>query len=108
MKELHDLLETLISTLQGTWSSIAFLKIKNELHRGFTINHPAVFIPWNITENELALLFSGKKLQHISEGYYTLPCEPLKGLDCTVGFHFNLQLNGILNELEFFRVEPEG
>ena len=76
-----------------------------EIEKGFKIDNPNVFIPWNITEKELTELFTGNELKNVTNGYYTFPCESLNGLKCIIGFHFEPRKNGILNELEFFRAE---
>ena len=74
-----------------------------EIEKGFKIDNPNVFIPWNITENELIEILDGNELKNVTNGYYGMSCESLNGLKCYIGFHFNPRKNGILNELEFFR-----
>jgi len=74
-----------------------------EIGKGFQIDNPEIFIPWDISERELTDLFNGHELKHVTTGYYTTACTSLKGLNCMLGFHFDPRSNGRLNELEFFR-----
>ncbi|MCK0108828.1 hypothetical protein MWU58_05955 [Flavobacteriaceae bacterium S0825] len=76
-----------------------------EIEKGFKIDSPDVFVPWNISEKEFVKLFETNKLKNVANGYYTISCESLDGLKCFIGFHFDPRRNGILNELEFFRLD---
>ena len=76
-----------------------------DLSNGFNIDKPDIFVKWNITETELQALFQGYELKHVTTGYYTANCLSLSGLDCMIGFHFEPRKNGILMELEFFRLD---
>jgi hypothetical protein len=78
-----------------------------DINKGFQIDNPKIFIPWNVDEKELTGLFNGHNLKHITTGYYTTSCTSLNGLTCMLGFHFEPRSNGRLNELEFFRTNYE-
>jgi hypothetical protein len=71
-----------------------------EIREAFTIEDPAVSVPWGIAESELEALIPG--LRHVTRGYCTLPVTVLGGLRCMLGFHFRGSTGG-LSELEFFR-----
>jgi len=74
-----------------------------DINKGFQIEEPRLFIPWNINEKTLNDLFEHEELHHVITGYYTATCKSLNGLFCKIGFHFEPRENGHLNELEFFR-----
>ncbi len=71
-----------------------------EIREAFTIEDPAVSVPWNITEAGLLALIP--EVHHVTRAYFTLPVTVLDGLSCMLGFHFRGS-NGALSELEFFR-----
>jgi hypothetical protein len=71
-----------------------------EIHEAFTIEKPAVSVPWGITESELEALIPG--VHRVTQSYYSLPVTVLGGLRCMLGFHFRGSSGG-LSELEFFR-----
>ncbi|MFZ2196552.1 MAG: hypothetical protein WAV13_02380 [Thermodesulfovibrionales bacterium] len=103
------------------------------INKGYQIEQPSVFIPWDIDEKGLQELLDKYGLQRITEGYYCITCVSLEGLHHNMGFHFeikpatrkieefekfvdsigtrikkvgpkvNLQREGKLRELEFFR-----
>ena len=75
------------------------------IHEGFQIDEPNIFIPWNIDEKDLTQKLNGHNLEHVTKGYYTISCKTLNGLNCMLGFHFEPRKNGLLNELEFFRTD---
>lgn len=79
-------------------------KLKMDIDKGFQIDQPNIFVPWDIDENTLTDLFKGQKLKHVTTGYYTINCTSLDSLNCMIGFHFDPRSNGRLNELEFFRM----
>jgi|SRR5688572_7994951 len=74
-----------------------------DIHKGFQVDNPKIFVPWDIDENTLIDLFNGHELKHVTTGYYTTTCTSLNGLTCMLGFHFEPRSKGRLNELEFFR-----
>jgi len=74
-----------------------------DITNGFQIETPNIFVPWDIDERELKKIFKAGSLKHVTEKYYTTSCTSLNGLNCMLGFHF--QLDGELNELEFFRTD---
>jgi len=76
-----------------------------EINKGFNVDKPDIFVQWNIIETELLTLFQGYEIKHVTTGYYTADCSSLDGLDCMIGFHFEPRENGILKELEFFRMD---
>lgn len=76
-----------------------------EINKGFKIDKPDAFVNWHINEIELATLFLGYELKHVTTGYYTTNCSSLNGLNCMLGFHFEPRKNGTLKELEFFRTD---
>jgi len=75
------------------------------IDKGFKIDQPDIFVPWDINEQQLIKLFAGQKLTNVTNGYHTADCESLGGLKCKIGFHFEPLKNGLLNELEFFRTD---
>ena len=79
-------------------------KLKMDIDKGFQIDQPNIFVPWDIDENTLTDLFKGQELKHVTTGYYTINCTSLDSLNCMIGFHFDPRSNGRLNELEFFRM----
>jgi len=70
-----------------------------DLTKGFALNSPALFVPWDVTDQGLTTLFAGLSIKRVTRGYYVIECEPFAGLLCSLGFH----LHGTLDELEFFR-----
>jgi len=72
-----------------------------DVERGFHIEEPLVFVPWGITEGDLAKLID--RHTKVTPGYATCTCRTLGGLSCQLGFHFAPRSNGTLHELEFFR-----
>ena len=79
-------------------------KLKMDIDKGFQIDRPNIFVPWDIDEKTLKDLFKGQELKHVTTGYYTINCTSLDSLNCMIGFHFDPRSNGRLNELEFFRM----
>jgi len=73
-----------------------------DLARGFEIESPSAFVPWGIDERELLDLLPAE-LRHVTDGYYTMRCTSLTGLEHMLGFHFDPRIDGRLVELEFFR-----
>ncbi|MBW2543121.1 MAG: hypothetical protein JRF15_13625 [Deltaproteobacteria bacterium] len=71
-----------------------------EIREAFTIERPAVSVPWGITAAELNALIPD--LRRVTHVYYTLPVTVLGGLRCMLGFHLRGDGGG-LSELEFFR-----
>lgn len=72
------------------------------LKQGFHIEEPRVFVPWGISEGELKRLL-GSRLRHVTNGYHTISCTSLGGMNHELGFHFEPHKDGTLHELEFFR-----
>ncbi len=74
-----------------------------DIMKGFKMDSPSVFVPWEIDEKELKEIFKSHSLKRVTTKYYTTSCTSLNGLNCILGFHF--APNGQLNELEFFRTD---
>ena len=49
-------------------------KIKMDIDKGFQIDRPNIFVPWDIDEKTLKDLFKGHELKHVTTGYYTINC----------------------------------
>ena len=74
-----------------------------DLTKGFQIDNPNIFVPWNIDGKGLKEIFKAHELIRVTAKYYTTSCSSLNGLKCILGFH--LETNGRLSELEFFRTD---
>lgn len=72
-----------------------------DLRRGFHLETPDVFVPWDISEVELQELVP--TVRKVTSGYFTVGCVSLGGLEHMLGFHFEPRRIGRLVELEFFR-----
>lgn len=75
-----------------------------DIEKGFQIDQPNIFVPWDIDEKTLRDLFKGQDLKYVTTGYYTVNSTSLDISNCMLGFHFDPRSNGRLNELEFFRI----
>ena len=77
-----------------------------DLAKGFQIEEPNFFIPWEARETEFQQQFKGLQLCRVTDGYFTTHCISLSGLSHELGFHFYPQHtgNGKLLELEFFHI----
>jgi hypothetical protein len=73
-----------------------------DLSKGFQIEEPSVFIPWDTPETQFLEGFKGLHLRLVKRGYFTTHCTSLQGLSHDLGFHFRPRENGRLVELEFF------
>lgn len=71
-----------------------------DLQQGFAIEDPAVFVPWQIDENELRQRLPAAI--QIAAGYLVMPCVSLGGLHHQLGFHFKPRENGELVEVELY------
>jgi hypothetical protein len=76
------------------------------LSKGFQIEEPNVFVPWDTVESLFQQRFERLELRRITDGYFTVHCTSLSGLSCELGFHFYPRHtgNGTLLEFEFFRL----
>lgn len=72
-----------------------------DLHSGFEIEDPAIFVPWHISETRLRELVPA--VREVTSGYFVLDVVSLGGLRHALGFHFDPRVGGRLVELEFFR-----
>ncbi len=57
-------------------------KLNMDINKGFQIDSPKIFVPWDVEEKELTDLFNGHELKHVTTGYYTTSCTSLNGLTC--------------------------
>lgn len=76
------------------------------LREGFQIEEPSVFVPWDVTEQQLRELLDPHGLRKVTFGYFALSCTSLGGLSHELGFHFIPRDSDHLTELEFFRAGP--
>jgi hypothetical protein len=76
-----------------------------DLSKGFHIEEPDVFVPWETPETQFKQGFKGLQLRRVTDGYFTTRCTSLSGLSHELGFHFYPRHtgNGRLLEFEFFR-----
>jgi hypothetical protein len=74
-----------------------------DILKGFQIESPRTFVPWEISEEELVELIGAANPKRVTDGYYTIKCTSLAGLSHMLGFHFHPRSRGKLVELEFFR-----
>jgi hypothetical protein len=70
-----------------------------DISKGFQIQEPAVFVPWDTTEAQFEHTFERLHLRRVTNGYYTTHCVSLSGLSLDLGFHFNSR--GLV-EFEFY------
>ena len=73
-----------------------------DLSKGFQIEHPRVFVPWDTPETQFLDGFEGLHLRLVTDGYFTTHCTSLSGLSHELGFHFQPRGRGTLVEFEFF------
>jgi hypothetical protein len=77
-----------------------------DLSRGFQIEEPNVFVPWDTTEAQFQQTFGRLHLRQQNHGYYDTHCTALSGLSLELGFLFNWK--GQLVELQFLcRSRPD-
>ena len=74
-----------------------------DITKGFQIEDPNVFVPWLVSQSQLRELLSEHGLTHITEGYFTITCKSMGGMEHELGFHFEPRSGDFLYELEFFR-----
>jgi len=73
-----------------------------DLSKGFQIEEPDVFVPWDTTEAQFQQTFERLHLRQVKDGYYTTHCTSFSGLSHELGFHFYPGGRGRLVEFEFF------
>lgn len=78
-----------------------------DLSRGFQIEEPNIFIPWDTPQSQFQNGFERLHLRHVTHGYFTTHCTSLNGLSHELGFHFYPRNNGTLVEFEFFLSSPD-
>ncbi len=74
-----------------------------DLSKGFQIEEPNVFVPWDTSEVQFQQSFERLQLRRVTDGYFTTQCTTLSGLSHELGFHFYPRGRGRLVEFEFFR-----
>src|SRR5438552_13860370 len=74
-----------------------------DLSKGFQIEEPNIFVPWDTPESQFQNGFEGLHLRLVTHGYFTTHCTSLEGLSHELGFHFYPKNKGRLVEFEFFR-----
>jgi hypothetical protein len=62
-----------------------------ELSKGFQIEKPHVFVPWDTPETQFMDGFERLHLRLVKHGYFTTHCTSLQGLSHELGFHFSPQ-----------------
>jgi hypothetical protein len=72
---------------------------------GFTIEDPAVVVPWRIGEGELRSLLPSAR--EVAPGYLVADVVSLGGLRHSLGFHFEPRIDGRLTEFELFRLPAD-
>jgi hypothetical protein len=78
------------------------MKHRMDLSKGFQIEDPNVFVPWDTPESQFHNGFDGLHLRLVTEGYFTTHCTSLEGLSHELGFRFYPRNDGRLVEFEFF------
>lgn len=76
--------------------------LRMDLSKGFQIEEPRVFVPWDTPETQFMDGFEGLHLRLVKHGYFTTHCTSLQGLSHELGFRFRPRENGRLVELELF------
>lgn len=64
---------------------------KMNIDKGFQIDEPNVFVPWDIDEKGLENLLGNYGLRKIKDGYHCISCKSLGGLSHELGFHFEIK-----------------
>jgi hypothetical protein len=70
-----------------------------DLSKGFQIEEPNVFVPWDTPESQFHQRFERLQLRQLSKGYLSTHCTSLSGLSLELGFLFYPE--GLV-ELQFF------
>jgi hypothetical protein len=78
------------------------MKPRMDLSKGFQIEDPNVFVPWDTLESQFHNGFDGLHLRLVTDGYFTTHCTSLEGLSHELGFRFYPWNKGGLVEFEFF------
>jgi len=66
---------------------------KIDITKGFQIDEPQVFIPWDIDEATLINVLMRFDLRKVTDGYYCISCKSLGGLSKELGFHFETKID---------------
>lgn len=74
-----------------------------DLHVGFTIENPAVTVPWGLSKRKLRRLLGPLGLRKVSEDYYVISCVSLSGLSHELAFHFDVSCRRAKYWLDFFQ-----
>ncbi|MBO4539601.1 MAG: hypothetical protein J5781_04940 [Clostridia bacterium] len=82
------------------------MKKSDKFISGLTIDKPALFFPWSVTEGEISALLNGYEYQKITEHYYTMAVTVFDNLyHGRLGLHFNAE--GKLSVLELFKPDRD-
>ena len=82
------------------------MKNSDKFISGLTIDKPALFFPWSVTEGEISALLNGYEYQKITEHYYTMAVTVFDNLyHGRLGLHFNAE--GKLSVLELFKPDRD-
>ena len=72
------------------------------IEKGFQIDEPSVFVPWDIDEKGLENLLGEFGLKKVKAGYYCISCKSLGGLYHELGLHFEKEDVKESEKLEIF------
>lgn len=75
-----------------------------DINKGFKIDNPNIFIPWDINVRQLKMIFEGHRLRRITNTCFETSGWTLNGLACKIAFRFG-EIDGKLKEIEFSRAE---
>jgi len=64
------------------------MRQRMDLSKGFQIEEPNVFVPWDTTEAQFQQTFERLHLRHMKHSYYTTRCTSLAGLSLHLMFVF--------------------
>jgi hypothetical protein len=78
-----------------------------DISKGFQIEEPTVFVPWDTTEAQFQQTFDRLHLRHMRHNFYTTRCTSLSGLLVDVMFVFYPQWLGQLRFSITFRPNLE-
>jgi hypothetical protein len=77
------------------------MRCKTNFINGIPLFNPNKTLPWKQNENDIFALFSGEKIEKITNDYYTILTNVFhEDFTCNIGFHFKSKM---LYKLEFFR-----
>lgn len=74
--------------IQANCKSQAQSSMGMDLSKGFQIEEPCVFVPWDTSEGQFLTGFQGLRLRRVTHGYFTTRCTSLGGVASFFGFSF--------------------